>query len=114
MCIRDRSYWFLAEHGDGGVAFQVLVLVVEPAAEGGPGAFVATAHASVGSVGALRGWRHVAVARSPSRAVTLRDGRSGVKSGDALLQTSPEEIMLFMQTHNTRKHVKQIRTTLSL
>lgn len=44
----------------------------------------------------------VAVARSPSRAVTLRDGRSGVKSGDALLQTSPEEIMLFMQTHNTR------------
>ena len=78
---RSLSYWFLAEQGDGGVAFQVLVLVVEPAAEGGPGAFVAAAHASVGSVGALRGWRHVAVARSP------RSGAVDVYCDGALVPT---------------------------
>ena len=46
----------------------------------------------------------VATARAASRALARRDGRTGLKSCDELLQT-PEELMLFLQTHNTRPYV---------
>ena len=87
------------EYFDGGEDAAAAPSPLEAAATATPGA-AATAALSGG-----QGVPVVAVARAPSRAVIVRDGRTGVKSCDPLLQKSPEEILLFLQTHNTRPYV---------